>query len=113
MTSEVEAEKDPVKRIGKILGPGFITGASDDDPSGIGTYAVAGASGIFAPGLKDPALIRQFCERSPLPVNIMVIADTPSNNEMADLGVGRISYGPGPYREMMENLKNSALKVFS
>jgi NRAMP (natural resistance-associated macrophage protein)-like metal ion transporter len=28
----------------KILGPGFITGASDDDPSGIGTYSVAGAS---------------------------------------------------------------------
>jgi NRAMP (natural resistance-associated macrophage protein)-like metal ion transporter len=28
----------------KILGPGLITGASDDDPSGIGTYAMAGAS---------------------------------------------------------------------
>jgi NRAMP (natural resistance-associated macrophage protein)-like metal ion transporter len=28
----------------KILGPGIIVGASDDDPSGIGTYAVAGAS---------------------------------------------------------------------
>lgn len=28
----------------RMLGPGFITGASDDDPSGIGTYAVAGAS---------------------------------------------------------------------
>jgi NRAMP (natural resistance-associated macrophage protein)-like metal ion transporter len=28
----------------KILGPGFITGASDDDPSGIGTYAMAGAA---------------------------------------------------------------------
>ena len=27
-----------------ILGPGFITGASDDDPSGISTYSVAGAS---------------------------------------------------------------------
>ncbi|OGK38440.1 iron transporter [Candidatus Roizmanbacteria bacterium RIFCSPLOWO2_01_FULL_42_14] len=26
-----------------ILGPGFITGASDDDPSGIGTYSQAGA----------------------------------------------------------------------
>ena len=25
------------------LGPGLITGASDDDPSGIGTYAQAGA----------------------------------------------------------------------
>ena len=26
-----------------ILGPGLITGASDDDPSGIGTYSQAGA----------------------------------------------------------------------
>src|ERR1700733_10684079 len=25
------------------LGPGFITGAADDDPSGVGTYSVAGA----------------------------------------------------------------------
>lgn len=40
----IEAEKNPVKKFGKLLGPGFITGASDDDPSGIGTYAVAGAS---------------------------------------------------------------------
>src|ERR1700710_1397904 len=28
----------------KSLGPGLITGASDDDPSGIGTYSQAGAS---------------------------------------------------------------------
>ncbi|HWX42009.1 MAG TPA: divalent metal cation transporter [Blastocatellia bacterium] len=34
----------PIKRFLKVLGPGLITGASDDDPSGIGTYAVAGAS---------------------------------------------------------------------
>ena len=27
----------------KALGPGLITGASDDDPSGIGTYSQAGA----------------------------------------------------------------------
>ena len=37
-------ETNPVKRFFKVLGPGLITGASDDDPSGIGTYAVAGAS---------------------------------------------------------------------
>src|SRR5262249_53885679 len=36
-------ERNPVKRFFKVLGPGLITGASDDDPSGIGTYAVAGA----------------------------------------------------------------------
>jgi len=32
----------------QVLGPGLITGASDDDPSGIGTYAQAGASLGFA-----------------------------------------------------------------
>ncbi|HEY7062756.1 MAG TPA: divalent metal cation transporter [Chloroflexota bacterium] len=37
-------ESNPLKRFWKLLGPGFITGASDDDPSGIGTYAIAGAS---------------------------------------------------------------------
>lgn len=31
------------KKYWKNLGPGFITGASDDDPSGIGTYSQAGA----------------------------------------------------------------------
>ena len=40
----VGRERNPVKRFFKILGPGLITGASDDDPSGIGTYALAGAS---------------------------------------------------------------------
>lgn len=33
----------------KIVGPGFITGSADDDPSGIGTYSVAGAQ--FGPKL--------------------------------------------------------------
>ena len=32
------------------LGPGFITGASDDDPSGIGTYSQAGAQLGFSIG---------------------------------------------------------------
>ncbi|MBI3069838.1 MAG: divalent metal cation transporter [Candidatus Levybacteria bacterium] len=32
-----------IKKLLKILGPGFITGASDDDPSGIATYSQAGA----------------------------------------------------------------------
>ena len=41
-------EKPSVKRFLKVLGPGLITGASDDDPSGIGTYSQAGASLGFA-----------------------------------------------------------------
>ena len=41
---QVRRERQPVKKAAALLGPGFITGAADDDPSGIGTYSVAGAS---------------------------------------------------------------------
>ena len=34
----------------QILGPGLITGASDDDPSGIATYSQAGAQFGFGLG---------------------------------------------------------------
>ena len=44
----VKQETNPVKGFFRLLGPGLITGASDDDPSGIGTYSIAGASLGFA-----------------------------------------------------------------
>lgn len=34
---------EKIKKIFKAMGPGLITGASDDDPSGIATYSQAGA----------------------------------------------------------------------
>ena len=33
-----------IKKYWDILGPGLITGASDDDPSGIATHSKAGAA---------------------------------------------------------------------
>ena len=44
----IRREPNRIKRALLVLGPGVITGASDDDPSGVGTYAVAGASFGFA-----------------------------------------------------------------
>jgi len=41
-------QKIPPKSFLDRLGPGLITGAADDDPSGIGTYTQAGASLGFA-----------------------------------------------------------------
>lgn len=35
--------KNKIKEILKVLGPGIVTGASDDDPSGIATYSQTGA----------------------------------------------------------------------
>lgn len=43
--SKADASKkaNPVRRFFSLLGPGLITGAADDDPSGIATYSIAGA----------------------------------------------------------------------
>jgi NRAMP (natural resistance-associated macrophage protein)-like metal ion transporter len=44
----MDPKSNPLKRLLNRLGPGLITGASDDDPSGIGTYSQAGASFGYA-----------------------------------------------------------------
>lgn len=44
MTNEHASSKpNPVRRFFSLLGPGLITGAADDDPSGVVTYSIAGA----------------------------------------------------------------------
>jgi NRAMP (natural resistance-associated macrophage protein)-like metal ion transporter len=58
-----------LKRFWQLLGPGLITGASDDDPSGIATYSQAGAAyglatlwtGLLAFPLM--AAIQQMCAK--------------------------------------------------
>ncbi|MBA2524327.1 MAG: isocitrate lyase/phosphoenolpyruvate mutase family protein [Pyrinomonadaceae bacterium] len=76
-------------------------------------YAESGASGFFAPGLRNAKYIERLCEASPLPVNILVMPDVPSSKQLAALGVARISYGPGPYRLVMETLKEAGRKALS
>lgn len=71
-------------------------------------YAEAGASGFFAPALDTAALIGQLCDASPLPVNIIMRPDVPDAAALAKLGVSRISYGPYPYRAMIERLTQAA-----
>jgi NRAMP (natural resistance-associated macrophage protein)-like metal ion transporter len=43
-----QSEKPKQSRLFRTLGPGLITGAADDDPSGIATYSQAGAQFGFA-----------------------------------------------------------------
>jgi 2-methylisocitrate lyase-like PEP mutase family enzyme len=76
-------------------------------------YAESGASGFFAPGLRDAQLIEQLCALSTLPVNIMSLSDAPSLRQLAELGVARISYGPFPYRHLIEALKAGAQEAFA
>jgi NRAMP (natural resistance-associated macrophage protein)-like metal ion transporter len=47
-TETAEDEGTGLRRWLRVLGPGLISGASDDDPSGISTYSVAGATTGFS-----------------------------------------------------------------
>jgi 2-methylisocitrate lyase-like PEP mutase family enzyme len=74
-------------------------------------YAFAGASGFFIPGLQERPLIARICDGAALPVNVMVMDGLPSNAELADIGVARISYGPIPYINAMNALEQDFVKL--
>lgn len=75
-------------------------------------YRDAGADGFFAPGLIDQASIRVLCEHIDLPLNIMFRNRAPSVRELGRLGVSRVSFGIGPYRRAMEELKIAARSIY-
>src|SRR5260370_36370409 len=41
--TKAEKKRGLLRRFVAVLGPGLITGAADDDPSGVATYSIAGA----------------------------------------------------------------------
>jgi NRAMP (natural resistance-associated macrophage protein)-like metal ion transporter len=75
-TSEVDITKRQVgpvwRQYLRAMGPGLVTGASDDDPSGIATYSQAGAqyglSLLWAALLTLPlmAAVQEICDRTAL-----------------------------------------------
>jgi 2-methylisocitrate lyase-like PEP mutase family enzyme len=71
-------------------------------------YADTGANSLFVPFIYDAGLIGQLCEKSPLPVNILVGDGVPDIKTLADLGVARISHGHGPWAKAMDDLAAAA-----
>jgi len=69
MIESTKKKQSKLLRFWKLLGPGLITGASDDDPSGIATYSQAGAayglSTLWTAIIAFPlmAAIQQMCAR--------------------------------------------------
>lgn len=76
-------------------------------------YEQAGASGFFAAGLADVALIALLCDRIDLPVNVIPLPGGPDVAALADAGVARISYGPRPYRAMLRQVEEAAQAAFA
>lgn len=96
-----------------------VTGENANDRALLGealeraaAYAEAGASSFFVPGLTDPALIAEVCERSPLPVNAMMFRELTDWRTLADTGVARISWGGAPWHKAMRALTDAAAALY-
>lgn len=89
----------------------YTRGHVDDVLVRARAYADAGASGLFVPFLGDHAIIGEICAASPLPVNILWGPGRGTRDQLAALGVARISYGHGPWAAAMAWLKGQAEAV--
>ena len=59
----------------------------------IRAYENAGATGIFVPFISDKNEIKKVTSATKLPVNVLCMPQLPGFNELAELGVKRISMG--------------------
>jgi 2-methylisocitrate lyase-like PEP mutase family enzyme len=75
-------------------------------------FAEAGAHSFFVPGLGDLDLIAEICAASALPVNV-IKGDALEIPALAEAGVGRISWGPRPWRWAMERLTEEAKALYA
>lgn len=76
-------------------------------------FEQAGADGFFAPGLADETMIGKLCEAVNLPVNIIALPHVPPKARLIELGVARISYGPVPYKQMLQFVEDGARAAFA
>jgi 2-methylisocitrate lyase-like PEP mutase family enzyme len=80
-------------------------------------YADAGANGLFVPFTTSRSCIAAICEASPLPVNIIwtpaASGGFSGSEELAGLGVARISHGHRPWAAAMGWLAAAARTVFA
>src|SRR6478735_10545479 len=112
-STKADPDKPPYKRANvllRLLGPGSVTGAADDDPSGIGTYSQVGPAygvtllwsmpivGVMAAAVQETAarlglgsgaglstLIRRHLGRRVLVVCVVLVAVANTFNIAADL----------------------------
>lgn len=74
-------------------------------------YAQAGADCFFVPGLTEAKLIAEVVETAHLPVNVLMRGDLTTVENVAALGVSRISYGPSPYAQFVQDLHKAYADV--
>ena len=93
---------------------GFIVGRPDltETIRRLTAFAEAGADCLFAPGIRTPAEITAIVSAvAPRPVNVLVGSDFTTVQQLADLGVRRISVGGGLARAAWSGFLDTAREI--
>ncbi len=69
-------------------------------------YAGAGADGAFVPGIGDVATIGAIAHAVRMPLNVLLMPGIASLNELAAVGVARVSIGSSPMTRLLGVLRD-------
>ncbi|MDA0181552.1 isocitrate lyase/phosphoenolpyruvate mutase family protein [Solirubrobacter phytolaccae] len=87
----------------------FLQGGEFDDAvERARAYLAAGADVIFVPGVNDVERLEQLVIKIRGPISVFGSAAGPTLDELARLGIPRVSYGPGPLGSAMAALGRTA-----
>lgn len=79
----------------------------------LNAYRDAGADCLFAPGVADRTTIARLVREVAGPLNILATTGTPPIDELAALGVRRVSQGSGPARAALATTRHVARELKS
>jgi 2-methylisocitrate lyase-like PEP mutase family enzyme len=77
------------------------------------TYQLAGADGLFVPGIKDGAQIGEVASGTELPLNVMCVPGLPRLQDLAQLNVRRLSAGSALSQALWQHLARLAQKFLT
>ncbi|MFJ9611893.1 isocitrate lyase/phosphoenolpyruvate mutase family protein [Kitasatospora sp. NPDC101176] len=95
-----------------LRGLGAPEGRLDEAVRRLRAYVAAGADGVFVPGVADRATIAALVAAVPAPLNVLAGPGSPSVAELAELGVARISLGPGLFKAAYAAVRRAAEEVY-
>ncbi len=89
------AHSGPIPFVLTARAENYLHGRVDlaDTIARLQAYQEAGADVLFAPRVVDPAELRQLLSAVDRPVNVLIVPGAPTVDELAELGVSRISVG--------------------
>ncbi len=95
-----------------LYGHGAPEDRLDETVRRLRAFVEAGADGVFVPGVADPETIAALVAAVPVPLNVLAGPGSPSVAELAKLGVGRISLGPGLAKVAYAAVRRAAEEVY-